>query len=253
MIAKDHNLSTDNDTTQKPRKRLYLFREKFMRILIAMLLCFTFAACLATFLTPNDVTFSNHSKIYKPLLIPKEISDAHPRIIGQLIKAIHKWESVAPVELHIIYDYWGPRDSTAIVIDIQPTLADPTGDNLLGYYNPVTNVLFLNKNMETNLERFSENYLYRTCLHELGHLLGLPHIIGKLDDDGKETFDYGGCFDIVLSTKKEAKKCIMFPVASNSEENELSEIEIFWVRNSLMHDLNLTSLLGTCTYEADDS
>jgi hypothetical protein len=169
------------------------------------------------------------------------------------MKAIDRWELSAPVDFKIIDEMYGPRGSISVNFGTYISPFDPTGLNILGFYNPEIHLLFFNEHMETDKENFSDDALYKTCLHELGHVLGLPHIVGKLDENGKETFDFGGGFDIVLPTKAEAKKCIMYPVSSDKEQTDLTEIEILWVRHALMHDLNLTSLLGTCNYEKDDA
>jgi hypothetical protein len=158
-----------------------------------------------------------------------------------------------PVDFEIIDGMFGPIGSVSIVFGLYPTMSDPAGTNTLGFYNPDLHILFFNETEEQDEERFSDDSIYKTCLHELGHTLGVPHIIGRVNEKGESSFDHGRGFDIVLPTIEEAKKCIMFPVSKDSDQKDLSPIEILWARHFLMHDLNLTNFLGNCFYEKDDT
>jgi hypothetical protein len=224
-----------------------------MRILAALLLCFTTLACSNVSLSKDDLSLYCKSRIYKPFILPKEVADAHPRIVKQLRAAMNRWEMSAPVDFHILDGMMGPIGSVSIIFGYYPTVYDLTGKNTLGFYNSDLKLLFFNEDQELNTEKFSDDSIYKTCLHELGHTLGLPHVIGKSDENGEIGFFGGRGFDIVLPTLEEAKKCIMFPVASDKEQRDLTPLEILWVRHALMHDLNLTSFLGNCFYEKDDS
>jgi hypothetical protein len=224
-----------------------------MRILALLLVSLIAVACSVTLLTPDDLELYCHSRILKPLILPKAIAEAHPRMFKQFMRAIDRWELSAPVDFKIIDEMYGPRGSISVGFGTCVSIFDPTGMNILGFFNPEQHILFFNERMESDAANFSDDSIYKTCLHELGHVLGLPHIVGKLDDDGNETFEAGGAFDIVLPTKAEAKKCIMYPVSNDKDQEDLTEIEILWVRHALMHDLNLTTFLGACNYEKDEA
>lgn len=224
-----------------------------MRILALLLASFILVACSTTLLTSDDLELYCHSRILKPLILPKEVADAYPRIFKQFMRAIDRWELSAPVDFKVIDDVYGPRGSISVGFGTYRSIFDPTGKNMLGFFDPEERILFFNERMENDTENFSDDSIYKTCLHELGHVLGLPHIVGKIDDDGNTTFESGGAFDIVLPTKAEAKKCIMYPISSDKDQEDLTEIEILWVRHALMHDLNLTTFLGACNYEKDEA
>ena len=215
-----------------------------MRLFALLLLIFVTTAC-STIFTSDDLGLYGKSKILKPLIFPKEIANANPRLSQALHKAIQRWEVSAPVCFLISDEVFGPRGSVSVII----SSPDPGMLSILGYFSPERHSLFLNEYMETHPLDYSDEAIYKVCLHELGHLLGLPHIVGKIDEEGNSSFQGGGAFDIVLPTKEEAERCIMYPVSNNDLETDLSPIEILWVRHALMHDLNLTSFLGTCIYE----
>jgi hypothetical protein len=219
-----------------------------MRILAMLLVCLAAVACSATLLTPDDMELYCHSRVFKPLILPKEIAEKHPRITKQLHKAMQRWELSAPVDFKIFEGQMGPRGSISVVFNpaVNPFIMMMPG--ILGLYNADAHYLFFNEEMEHNEKEFSDDSIYKTCLHELGHVLGLPHIVGKLDEKGNPSFDFAGSFDIVLPTDEEARKCIMYPIASDKDQTDLSPVEILWVRHALMHDLNLTTFLGLCMY-----
>jgi len=223
-----------------------------MRVIAAVLLCFTILSCSNLYISHNDMDLYCGSRIYKPFILPKEIEESHPRITKQLIRAMNRWAMSVPVDFHIISGMSGPVGSTSVVFGRYPTMSDPAGTNTLGFYNPELHLLFFNEEEEIDEKKFPDESIYKTCLHELGHVLGLPHIIGKVDNNGKLNFSGGRGFDIVLPTLKEARCCIMFPVEADKDQTDLSPIEILWARHALMHDLNLTSFLGTCFYEEND-
>ena len=217
-----------------------------MRILIIILTTLlTSACCFVGGSISDDVALYKNSRVLKPIIFPKELSEKFPKISKEFMRAVHRWEISTPVEFYVSQEIYGPRGSISVGIGFYPTMLDPEGKNTLGFYNPAQQYLFFNENLENS----EDESVYKTCLHELGHVLGLPHIIGKIDEDGEKNFVFGGAYDIVLPTKAEAKKCIMYPISCDEEQDDLTEIEILWVRHALMHDINLTSFVETCIYE----
>lgn len=217
-----------------------------MRMIILLLLLIVLGACSNVSLNTDDLNLYCNSRIFKPLILPKEVSDKFPRITKQFNRAIRRWEMATPVELHVYDDFSGPRGSISVFFGNYMNMLS-VSNNILGFYSPNTKMLFFTDDME-NEETYSDDAIYKTCLHELGHVLGLPHIIGKIDDNGDFSYESGSGFDIVLPSKEDAEKCIMYPIAHDEDQTDLSPVEILWARHALMHDINLTSFLENCTY-----
>lgn len=214
-----------------------------MRVLAIILISiFAASACSSVTIDKDDVGLYQKCKVFKPLILPKMVSDANPRITKAFRKAIARWEMAVPVEFNVFDGMMGPRGSISVVMGGDNPFTMSFGGFILGYFSPGTQVLFFNHAMEEDVEHFSDDALYHTCLHELGHVLGLPHFIGKTD------LEEGGVHDIVLPTKDEARKSIMYPYPADDVQRDLTPIEILMARHFLIHDLNFTSSMGNCNY-----
>ena len=221
-----------------------------MRILAILLALFLLVSCHSSqTVVSTDVALYLNCRIYKPLLISTQMSQEFPRIHAQMLRAIEEWEDVVPVDFHVRYGFAGPWGTILLNYKIPPEEAVEAAVYYLGLYNSNDPSIIINKKMEGDTEKFTDQVIFETCMHELGHALGLPHIIAQKPDG---TYSSGKGRDIVLPTIKEAKQCIMFPTISGETDGRLKAIEILWAHHALMHDPNLGVLPDGCVLRRPD-
>ena len=157
--------------------------------------------------------------------------DQYPVAWENLQKAINEWSSHLPIRWIIFHE----DDSNAFsILDrvgaIEIRLADiqdvpyNLSDNLIGLWQPHRGRILLDADaLEINPER-----AYSVALHELGHMFGVPHIIG-FSEMGHTGF-------VVLPEGHDATNYVMYPRAVQEHpQKELSPIEIKLARQNLLY------------------
>lgn len=70
---------------------------------------------------------------------------------------------------------------------------------------------------------------YAVALHELGHMFGLPHLVG-FDQDGSSGW-------LVVPAGEDASTYVMYPsVSDNTKQTQLSAVEIALARHHVIHE-----------------
>jgi hypothetical protein len=165
--------------------------------------------------------------------------DAYPQAKKGFEEAIQEWCKYLPLDCKItIIDDVTPylpsiqRQLPGGCIEVR--LAASGGPEfklphqIIGLWQSNINTLLLNGPF---LEKNPE-YAKRTALHELGHMLGLPHIVNSKDEDTQSGY-------IVVPDEIDAKKFIMYPTLLPGANEDLSELEIHLAQERI---LNLTTL-----------
>lgn len=161
-----------------------------------------------------------------------------PNITKAFQAALNEWVEHLPLECLIFVEKSSPflfvpfgpditSEQPGIVrvhmvdIHIAP-YSMPVG--ILGYWNWKENALVLDKGMLEN----DPDKAYMVCLHELGHVLGLPHFVNQHDLGALSGW-------IVIPDEFDAKQTVMCPVSSDSNKHaKLSQLEISLAQKNLL-------------------
>lgn len=156
--------------------------------------------------------------------------DQYPETWKHFQAALDEWRQHIPVRWVVLvedhalpFSISGRMDSIEVhMIDLQ---SDPYNlpNNLLGMWLSDGGKILLDADFLENDAR-----AYSVCLHELGHMLGVPHII-SFDELG-----YTGY--VVLPPEQDATNFVMYPSSvSNNPQKQLSPIEIGLAYHNLLH------------------
>ncbi|MCV0439714.1 MAG: hypothetical protein K5880_13895 [Hydrogenophaga sp.] len=157
--------------------------------------------------------------------------DQYPVVWENLQKAIDEWSSHLPIRWIIFFEDSSNDFSIlgrigAIEIRMADMQAAPyhLSDNLLGMWQPHRGRILLDADyLEQNPEK-----AYSVSLHEMGHMFGLPHIIG-FSEMGHTGF-------IVLPEGHDATNYVMYPRSIvDKPQKSLSPIEIKLARQNLVY------------------
>lgn len=87
-------------------------------------------------------------------------------------------------------------------------------NDILGLFDANNHLILLDADFLEN----NPDIAYKTSLHEIGHLFGVPHVV-NLKHNSLTGF-------ILLPDAVDAEACVMFPAITNKPQNVLSDIEI---------------------------
>jgi hypothetical protein len=176
--------------------------------------------------------FSTDNNFYVSieLIAFQEEIDKYPETWKNFEAAIQEWSRHIPVRwVVLIEDPAMPYSVQGRIGSVEVHLADLQSDdynlpeNLLGAWVAGADKILLDAD---SLETYSR--AFSVCLHELGHLLGVPHIVG-FEDLGRSGF-------VILPPGEIATGYVMYPNSvKDLPQKKLSSIEIDLAYNHLLH------------------
>ena len=181
--------------------------------------------------TPILSTVPDKFYVNVELTVFQDEIDLYPETWKQLQKALSEWSGQIPVRWIVLTEDSSLALSVYGRLDaIEIHLADLQGDGygfpegLLGLWESNSGSVLIDADyLENNADQ-----AYSVSLHEIGHMFGVPHIIG-FDELG-----YTGY--VVLPEGYDATNFVMYPRAtSKNPQKTLSWIEIELARNNLLH------------------
>jgi len=157
-------------------------------------------------------------------------SDAadYPKVFKGLLDAITMWQEKVHIHIKIhtvlTIEEWRAFDGLRIDIETIPDFS-----SMVGYYAPNQNLVVLDADLEMtepiDYDIAMDSVPKLVALHELGHVLGLPHITYVDNQDHLPTYEHSSPGDIVFQTEEEAQTYIMFPVLQHSRATGISDME----------------------------
>ena len=170
--------------------------------------------------------------------------EQYPEIADAFLMALHEWEKHIPIKLSVftedptvinpVYgvEVWHNRPGIiqVLIVDLNaPPFNYPEG--VIGLWDSVNHHIQLDADVLTA----HPDAAYGVSLHELGHVFGVPHIVGE-EDHGISGF-------IIVPKEVEAEKYVMYPIYKKDGHHALSVIEINLAIHHVMHFLTNRSLL----------
>lgn len=175
---------------------------------------------------PSPVLTNTDFKVNIEVMLYACQTDKQPVLTAALIRAIQEWSKYIPISVKIYKEdpsvfspftmgpmvyHNRPCIVQVIMTDMQlPTFNYP--EDVVGLWDSSNNQLLLDSD---KLEVDSEA-AYAVCLHELGHMFGVPHVIGK-DEIGLTGY---------IVVPEAAQQYVMYPNYAGKDQNVLSPIEI---------------------------
>lgn len=120
----------------------------------------------------NNVPHWNKTSIN--VYIPKDARAASVR------RAFEYWQSVASGKLHFNFVNKGPADIDVVFLEKVSGVDGPLGECVVNIKNnQIEKAEIKLATKSPNINKYSNNYIYTTMVHEVGHALGLKDISGK--------------------------------------------------------------------------
>lgn len=166
------------------------------------------------------------------LIVFKKEVEKYPVTWENIAQAIDKWKSLIPVRfLVVVMDpitnpAFLASETGAIVIHLGDLQDKPYGfpEGVLGmWYSPKEELFFDADTLEGIPDK-----AYTVALHELGHMFGVPHVVGF--------FQHGTSGSIVLPLGADPTERVMYAYSIKSKQQSvLSNVEIMLARFNLIH------------------
>ncbi len=179
----------------------------------------------------------NKFNVIFELVVFVEQIEQYPETWKQFRAAMYEWARHLPIKFiayhenpTMIHPLMGPHLYRHRPGVIQVHMADLSSsayglsDRLLGMWQSSRQRILLDADsLETRPE-----YAYSTSLHEIGHMLGVPHVVGA-NDPGLTGF-------IILRQEVDAENWVMYPrQVKDKPQKILHSLEIALARHNLMH------------------
>ena len=161
----------------------------------------------------------------------------YPDLFETFVLAVQEWAEVVPIEVMVMVpDEDGPVTETdikrtrhgVILVNFTNNIPSDFGDddNKLGIWYPTPRILNLDLDDMYKDNVFRKDMARAVSLHEIGHVLGLPHIGNKNSTD---------ILDGDLVIESGAENMLMHPFIPTDYENvKISNLEIAFVRRYLL-------------------
>lgn len=174
--------------------------------------------------TPAKIEYKELDyKIVKVLVLNKENCEHYPIIHRCFLDAAKIWAEKLPIHFVVTYD---ERISGVRIVFAE--LSDPPYNQptiLGGYYKEPIEQIVLDKDLEENHDIAAYGPLITSvCVHELGHMLGLPHVVGP-------SAAMRDCLEI--SSDQEAPYYIMYPYVTPNFAQVIQDLELEYLRKNL--------------------
>lgn len=191
--------------------------------------------------TETKVLSTSSDKFYVMIEVvayAKQIAQ-YPDTWLQVQAAMSEWESKVPVKFTVyiedpsIINQFGfpvqifhdrPCIQNILLTNIQSPELGSMQEGIVGLWDPKENRLLLDGDTVESIP----NVAFSVALHEIGHMLGVPHIV-NLKDRGLSGM-------IGLPDDIDATKNVMYPqIVDGADQRKLSELEITLARNFLLN------------------
>ena len=171
--------------------------------------------------------FSDDFYVTIHLMAPKSETVAYPETWAAFNRATDEWAKHLPIRWIVVEQFEDmpiPAElHSAIVVRLTNLEAEEFSSSILGVWNPYAEAIMLSAD---KLES-KPSQAYSVRLHELGHMIGLPHFV-NYDEIGRTGF-------IAVHPSVEAEDFVMYPNAVKGRDQiELSPLEISLAKQHLV-------------------
>ncbi len=203
--------------------------KKTISLLVALL-----TACVSIPLESNEIISENIGAQSLPsdfyvrinLKVRKQETEQYPQMWAAMQRALEEWSLHIPVhfKVHVLSVHARAKGIAIRLTDLAST-EFRLSDDFLGIWYVKNGVGFIG--LDDKLEDYPE-LAFSTSLHELGHMLGLPHLTGREDTS------YTGW--ILLPPGVDAENYVMYPRrVPGKPQSQLSEVEIELAHHTLVY------------------